>query len=72
MAEKQSILIVDDDESTRRSLSLVFRRKGYRAATAGTGQEALEKVRGRFFNLALLDLKLPDMEGTEPFEGAAP
>jgi len=63
MNEKESILIVDDDESTRRSLSLIFGKKGYETETARTGQEALEKTRGRFFNLALLDLRLPDMEG---------
>jgi len=63
--EKASILIVDDDESTRKTLSLILGRKGYRTETAGTGQEAIEKAQGRFFNVALLDIKLPDMEGTE-------
>ena len=65
MDEKESILIVDDDESTRRSLTLVFGKKGYETETAGTGQEAIEKARERFFNLALLDIRLPDMEGLE-------
>ncbi len=58
------ILIIDDDEGTRRSLSLIFEKKGYEIETAGTGREALEKAQERFFNLALLDIKLPDMEGT--------
>jgi len=65
MDEKKSILIVDDDESTRRSLSLILGKKGYETETAGTGKEALEKAQGRFFNLALLDIRLPDMEGVE-------
>ena len=65
MEEKESILIVDDDESTCRSLTLVFGKKGYETETAGTGREAIEKARGRFFNLALLDIRLPDMEGIE-------
>ena len=65
MDNKESILIVDDDESTRRSLTLVFGEKGYVTETAGTGQEAIEKAHERFFNLALLDIKLPDMEGIE-------
>lgn len=63
--EKASILIVDDDEVTRKSLSLILGKKGYETEAAGTGQEALEKAQERFFNVALLDLKLPDMEGTE-------
>ncbi len=65
MDEKETILIVDDDESTSRTLSLVFGRKGYDTETATTGQEAIEKAQERFFNLALLDIKLPDMEGVE-------
>jgi len=65
MDEKVSVLIVDDNGSTRKSLSLIFRKRGYETETAGTGREAMEKARDRFFNVALLDLKLPDMEGTE-------
>ncbi len=65
MNRKERILIVDDDESTRKSLSLIFGKKGYDIEMARTGQEALEKARGDFFNLALLDIKLPDMEGVE-------
>lgn len=59
------ILIVDDDENICRSLRLIFKKKGYEVETAGTGREAIDKVQGRFFNLALLDIRLPDMEGTE-------
>ena len=65
MEGKESILIVDDDESTCKSLSLVFGMEGYETETAGTGQEAIEKARERLFNLALLDIRLPDMEGVE-------
>jgi diguanylate cyclase (GGDEF)-like protein/PAS domain S-box-containing protein len=61
----QRILIVDDDESARRSLRLIFEKKGYEVETAGTGREAIERAQGRFFNLALLDIRLPDMEGIE-------
>ena len=65
MEEKASILIVDDDESTRRSLELIFRKKGYEIETAVSGQEALERSQERYFNAALLDIKLPDMEGLD-------
>jgi len=65
MDKKESILIVDDDESTCRSLALIFGKKGYEIETAGTGQETLEKARERFFNLALLDIRLPDTDGVE-------
>ncbi len=65
MEEKESILIIDDDEGTCKSLSLIFEKKNYEIETAGTGREAIEKAQGRFFNAALLDIRLPDMEGIE-------
>ncbi len=65
MVENESILIVDDDESTRKGLSLIFGKRGYATETAATGREGIEKAQGKFFNLALLDIKLPDMEGVE-------
>ena len=68
MDKKESILIIDDDESTCRMLSLMLGKRGYEMETAGTGQEALEKAKERFFNVALLDIRLPDMEGVELLE----
>jgi len=59
------IIIIDDDESTCKTLSLIFNKQGYDVESVGTGHEALEKVKKRFFNLALLDIKLPDIEGVE-------
>ena len=61
-----NILIVDDDDILCEALSdLVELRGGYSADRAGTAQEALRKARGKFFNVALLDLTLPDMEGMD-------
>jgi signal transduction histidine kinase len=65
MDKRERILIVDDDESTCKSLSLIFEEKGYETELAETGQEALAKAQGEFFNLALLDIMLPDMKGVE-------
>ncbi|MCI0591521.1 MAG: diguanylate cyclase, partial [Gammaproteobacteria bacterium] len=59
------ILIVDDDEGTRRSLALVFRKKGYQVETAATALEALSKTKVRSFNIALVDISLPDLEGID-------
>jgi PAS domain S-box-containing protein len=65
MRDRQSILIVDDDESTLRTLALIFDNMGYETETALTGRGAIEKARERFFNLAFLDIKLADMQGVE-------
>ena len=65
MEEKVYILIVDDDEDTCWNLAQVFGKMGYETETARTGEEALEKARGRPFNVALVDIRLPDIEGIE-------
>ncbi len=62
---KASILIVEDDTNIRETLSNILQQKGYNTDTAENGHEAIQKSRTKFFNLALLDIKLPDMEGTE-------
>jgi PAS domain S-box-containing protein len=65
MHEKQTVLIIDDNESNCRSLALILEGRGYEAETAETGAAALEKAQRRFFDLALVDIKLPDIEGIE-------
>ena len=62
-SDRIRVLIVDDDESTCRTLRLIFERQGYETETAGTGREGLEVARRSFFNVTLVDVKLPDMEG---------
>ena len=61
---KPSILIVEDDTNIRVPLSTILEQRGYYTDTAKNGQEAIQKSKNRFFNIALLDIKLPDMEGT--------
>jgi two-component system, sensor histidine kinase and response regulator len=61
---KKSVLIVDDNEGICRTLGFIF-EKDYDTAVAHTGQEALEHIRRQFFHLVLLDIRLPDIEGTE-------
>ena len=59
-----SILIVEDDTNIRLPLSTILQQKGYSIDTAKTGQEAIQKSKAKFYNLALIDIKLPDIEGT--------
>jgi len=65
MINQPRILIVDDDEGTRRTLRLIFQRKGYGVETADSVQEALEKANNGSFNAGLLDVRLPDGKGVE-------
>ena len=59
------ILIVDDDENIRKVLSTALKTVGYLVDTAESGKEAIEKANTNFYNLALIDIRLPDIEGTE-------
>jgi DNA-binding NtrC family response regulator len=63
--KKVSILIVDDDEGILETMSAILEEKGYYTDKAKTGREAIEKSKTNFYNLALLDIKLPDIEGTK-------
>ena len=64
MANKPRILVVDDDESVRKTISVMLEDADYLVDTAKTGEEAVKKSETNFYNLALLDIRLPDMEGT--------
>ena len=62
---KPRILIVEDDENIRETIKNILEQSGYDTDVAKTGQEAERKTQTKFYNLALLDIKLPDMEGTK-------
>ncbi len=63
--EHPSILVVDDDVDTCRNLSDILTDLGYHVEVAHDGPSALELVRRRHFDVALLDLKMPGMDGLE-------
>ena len=60
-----TILVVDDDQLMRRSVSIGLRDAGYSTETAGSGEEALAKAREVQPELVLLDIGLPGMDGLE-------
>lgn len=63
--KKGSILIVDDDKSILRVFARILQKQGYETDVAETGEEALRKISSRPFDLALIDVKLPDVDGVE-------
>jgi YesN/AraC family two-component response regulator len=56
---------VDDEIGTRDSLSAILRSEGYVTASVASAKEAMEKASTRFFDLMLLDIRLPDTDGTQ-------
>lgn len=63
MGERARILVIDDDESIRKTITSILEEKGYTVDAAENGKEAIRKSKARFYNLALIDIRLPDMEG---------
>jgi DNA-binding NtrC family response regulator len=61
----ENILVVDDDTELRKVLSSILSEEGYSVKTVENGKQAIEVSEKKRFDLALIDIKLPDMEGTE-------
>lgn len=61
---RNSIIIVDDDKSILRLFSRILQKNGYEVDSAETGEEAVQKIESRHFDAALVDIKLPGIEGT--------
>jgi two-component system nitrogen regulation response regulator NtrX len=68
---KGRILIVDDEEGIRRTLRQILEDEGYTTEEAASGEEALQKVRERDFDVLLLDVWLPGMDGLKTLEALA-
>src|SRR5215469_7292047 len=65
MVSKAKLLVVDDELIVRDSLDKWFREEGYEVATADSAQEALTKMALGSFDLALVDIKMPGVDGVE-------
>ena len=65
MDEPPKILIIDDDDNIRKVLVAILEDEGYNVESVGTAKEAIERTKERFYNIALIDIRLPDMEGIE-------
>ncbi len=68
MAEKTRVLVVDDDISFAESLTDILTEKGYIAVAVNSGEDALEKIKERPFDVVLMDVKMPVMDGMQTFK----
>jgi DNA-binding NtrC family response regulator len=65
MDKHARILVVDDDENIRNTMKTILEDEGYIVDLAANGNDAIEKTKKSAYNIALLDIRLPDMEGME-------
>lgn len=62
-AKKASILVVEDEESLREALKLNLELEGYEVTTVDNGPAVIKMVKNEYFDLIILDIMLPDMDG---------
>jgi len=67
--EQARILLIDDDETVRESHEAALKANGYLVDVAANGKEAIAKSKAILYDLALVDLRLPDMDGIELLTG---
>ncbi len=65
MNSSPSILVVDDEQVVRDSLTKWFREDGYNVSNSASAAEALQQLQGRKWDILLLDIKMPGMDGME-------
>lgn len=65
MDKRARILVVDDDENIRNTLKPVLEEEGYVVDVAKDGYEAIAMTVQALYNIALIDIRLPDMSGVE-------
>ena len=65
MAEATTILLVDDEDSVQKLLRYPLERDGFEVVAARDGEEALERFAERTYDLVVLDLMLPKLDGLE-------
>lgn len=69
MKDEESILVVDDDLDFLEIIKRILESKGYQVDTAPSADQAVSRLKERFFNVTILDISLPDADGTELLTG---
>ncbi len=70
LSRQYTVMVVDDEERTRKNLDHVLSREGYEVITASNGAEALEKLTGTAVDIIITDLKMNKVDGMEVLEKA--
>jgi DNA-binding NtrC family response regulator len=68
MKSEPSILIVDDNEDLLQTFAMILKRRGFNVETAGNGSSAVEKSKEQTFDVTLMDIVMPEMNGVEAFK----
>jgi two-component system, NtrC family, response regulator HydG len=72
MSNAASVLVVDDSQGICQTMSMILKRKGFDVECVGDGPAAIVRARERPFDVFLLDIRLPGMDGVEVFKRLKP
>ena len=67
MRPEPTVLVVDDNEDLLETFALILKRRGFAVETAGNGAAAVAKFRQHDFDVTLMDIVMPDVDGVEAF-----
>lgn len=68
MNDEPTILIVDDNEDLLQTFAMILKRRGFCVETAGNGTSAVDKFKEHDFDVTLMDIVMPEMNGVEAFK----
>lgn len=68
MKKKANILIIDDDAAVGETLSDILEKKGYNVVAVTDGLEVIDEVKEQHFDVALIDIMMPRMNGVETLQ----
>jgi len=68
MNDKTTILVVDDNEALLETFAMILKRRGYEVQTACDGIAAVDKFKAQNFDITLMDIVMPEMNGVDAFK----
>jgi len=68
MNDEPTILIVDDNEDLLQTFAMILKRRGFTVDTAENGTSAVDKFKDQSFDVTLMDIVMPEMNGVEAFK----
>ncbi|MCK4273341.1 MAG: response regulator, partial [Dehalococcoidales bacterium] len=67
MNDEPTILVVDDNEDLLETFAMILKRRGFSVETAGNGASAVDKFKNQSFDVTLMDIVMPEMNGVDAF-----
>ena len=67
MTDAPTVLVVDDNEDLLDTFSMILKRRGFNVETAENGASAVDKFKEHHYDVTLMDIVMPEMNGVDAF-----